>query len=92
MVHRIPNPDRAKTQYHQRKQWRFPVPLLKDGRRPQAPKISVDRLIPPESLETSEQLLNHHGQTNTSSAFDTVGSQRGSHTRNEFLTSVERDL
>jgi hypothetical protein len=93
MVHGIPNPDRAKSQYCQRNQWQLPVPTpFKVGRKSQANQIALDRLIAPESLEMSELLLGHHVQTTVLFAFHTVGSWGGSRTSDGFLTSVERNF
>ena len=93
MAHRIPNPDRAKSQYGQRDQWQLPVPApFRDGGKSRAHHIALDRLIAPESLEMSELLLGHHVQTTVLFAFHTVGSWGGSRTSDELLTGWERDF
>jgi hypothetical protein len=93
MVHRIPNPNHAKSQYGQGNHWQIPVPApFKDRRKPQAHQITLNGLIAPGSLEMGEQLLGRHVQTTGLSASHTVGSWGGSRTSDEFLTSVERNF
>jgi hypothetical protein len=93
MVHRIPNPDRAKRQHGQGNQWQLPVPApFKDGRKSEPHQITLGRLIASDSLEMSELLLRHHVQPIGLFAFHRVGSWGGSRTNDEFLTSVERNF
>ena len=92
-VHRIPNPDRAESQYGQSNQRQRPVPTpFKDGRKSQAHQCTLDRLIAPDSLEMSELLLRRRVKIAGLFAFHMVGSREGSRTSDEFLTSTERDF